>query len=373
MIIYLVFFAISFLLIYLSEKYKNNKKISYSLEIVAILTLSILAGIRSLDIGTDVKTYVQPAFMHTIVSGLDNYFTSQIEIGYMILNYLVSLFTHRISILLFVIQFIIIFFSYQGIKKICKDNSNMGFMIFIILFYNMSLNIVRQFLALAFLLYSFKFLYQKKYLITILIIILSSLFHKSAIIFLAVPLLYKFAEKIKKRDIPSFVIAIATGLLTILLFDNLLSLFVKIGFLPEKYLFYQDHYVNATLNFQFIFIMVDLVIILLYLFQRNKKLNKENESTLFYYFALIDILFLIVGARYDVINRVGLYFRVPAYVYYLSKIDLFFTSQKNKKLVNYCVIAICLLIWCYIYILGNAGATYPYQMTNDSIIAKILR
>ena len=55
--IYIVTFFISTIFVYLGDKYKGNIIFSKVLLIAGVLCVSILAGVRDLSIGTDIKTY----------------------------------------------------------------------------------------------------------------------------------------------------------------------------------------------------------------------------------------------------------------------------------------------------------------------------
>lgn len=374
MIIYLVFFVLSFLLIIYSRNLeKRNKKIYLVFELLALLSLCFLASIRSLNVGTDVKTYVYPAFTQTLMSGFNNYFASQIEFGYMLLNYIVCLFSNRISILLFVIQFIIMFFSYNGIKEICKEKTTLGYIVFVLLFYNMSLNIVRQSIAIAFMIYSLKYIFNNKLAKSIVFIFIASLFHKTALIFIIAIIIFKIQNLLKKFDLLIFILCMLLGIVFSFTFDYFLNFLVNIGIVPDQYLFYLEHYVNIKLNFQLIYILTDVILIIIYLLNRKKMNKNDNKYGYFYYFLIMDILFLLIGAKYDVINRIGLYFRLPAYIFYLTNLDLLIKDKNKKIIFNYLVVFFCLLLWYYIFIVGNSGATYPFELRNDLVFYKIFR
>lgn len=369
--IYLVFFAISFIFIYLSNKYKDNKKIRILFELAAITVLAILSGMRNIEVGTDLKNYVSPIFYAIKTGGLfNNYFFSKIEIGYLLLNYIVLLFTNKFGVLLFIIQFLTLFFTYYGIKNICKEHYLLGFMVFSIMYYNLSLNLVRQFISIAMLFYSLKYIFGEKRNVKLFIafVFAAFLFHKTSLLFLLVLPIEKYTRTHnleRKKIVLHAITLIALGVAGLLLFPTILSSLVEIGIIDDKYLYYLTHNVNSTLNIESLNIIIDIIALTIIVLN-NKKEKFKNKATLnsFYYFLLLDIIMLVIGAKYEVVGRLGLYFRIPAIVYIMSNLPSMLApeNESNKIYLQRCamIILFCLFYWYYIYWFGGSGQTIPY-------------
>ena len=369
MIIYLIYFFISFVLLAVSKKFEKNKKLSIFFQVLSIIVLCILASVRDVTIGTDVKTYVHPVFR--ICSNYDcsmlDIYGYHMESGYYFLNYFISIFTQKLYILLFIIQFFVLCFSFFGIKRMYKKNYLYVYFLFIVLFYNMTLNIVRQFMALALCLYALGALIENKDKKFFLFVFLAFLFHSSAILFLGIYLLYKIIKKNPKnlfKLIIFSVICFSLGTILYFLFPNILE---NINFLA-KYKFYLTNYVNATLEFNTMATILDLTFILLYI-MFYKIYDRKSELSRFYFaLLLIDFVCLLIATKYTIVYRLGLYFRIPAILFFLANCDFIF-SNKNRKNNNliYRLISVIfvLLYWYYVYVIGNSGQTVPFKISEE--------
>lgn len=359
MLIYIITFLVSYFLIYKSKK-TTNKTCQYFLEIIAILVLSLLAGLRHITIGTDVKVYVLPVFDSIKIDGFFGVFTNwpEIEIGYKLLNYFVRLFTNSYAVIMFIIQFIIIFFTYYGIKRIFKNNYHNIFIIMLFLFFNNSLNMVRQSISLALCIYSIKYLEDKKKIKFIFTILIASLFHKSSLIFIATLFLYN-----TKRENATFlsIIFLFFGMIIVTLFPSLVELLVSIGIISSKYTYYLDNFVNTTLDFQYFNLLLDVFFIIIY--YKNEYKEKKCEPV-YLLFIIIDFIFLMIGSKYATVTRLGIYFRIPAYLHFSQFINI---STKNKKLNQFLTIMIFFIYWYYNYVIGKSGRTVPYRDFNGII------
>ena len=202
--IYLICFFSSILLLYISNKIKFNlyKRI---IIIIALLLPCILAGVRSLVVGTDVNVYVTPMYINASNSNsfLD-FLNSKIqltrsakdfEIGFTTMIYIITHYFHDIHIILFVIELLIIFPLYFGIKKIKPLENQMWYvmLVYYCLFYNQGLNAMRQFISISFCIYGICSILAKernaiiKYIFSLII---AFSFHKSSIISLTLILIY---------------------------------------------------------------------------------------------------------------------------------------------------------------------------------------
>lgn len=120
--IYIICFLLSMLFAGLAQKaYKKNKVIGNLFSVIAILIPSILAGIRTTDIGIDVDIYVKNNFMWATHHTSLFVFTSRVnsDFLYLALNFFVSRFTNNLNIFLFIVQLIntVLVYSFIYSKK----------------------------------------------------------------------------------------------------------------------------------------------------------------------------------------------------------------------------------------------------------------
>ncbi|HFU4127590.1 TPA: EpsG family protein, partial [Streptococcus suis] len=199
--VYLITFFLTICLFYLAEVLsKKNKRLSILMMFIASLPLGLLAGFRSERIGTDLIVYVRPIFLLSI--NVDSF--SQLvqlkpdtEIGYLFFNFVISRFTNDFQLYLFIVEYIVILFFALGLFRFrTKGSLTFGMLLFCFLFYNRSLNIVRQFLAMSIIFLNLKYYFENKDLKFIISVIFASLFHTSAIIVLPIIYLAKLKNKV---------------------------------------------------------------------------------------------------------------------------------------------------------------------------------
>lgn len=368
MLIYLIFFLISFLFItYGNFLQIKGKKRYWIYEMMGILTLSLLAGMRSYKIGTDVEFYAKPIFNNAIMFGFFNHpALATKEIGYIFFNYLVSLISNSFSFYLFVLQFFILFFSYKGIKYINPKHKVLIYIIFIFLYYNRSFNVIRQSMAMGLVLISLKYVFNKEPKKFIAIIFLAFLLHESALVFLIVYPLYKILNSSSKNTKYLIVLFFIVSILLLIFFDKILLFLVDFKILPTRFIKYTTLYYNEEINLDLCDFLMDIFLIIIY-FLFNKSIKKKYPNSNFYFFLLlIDTICNIIGGWYTIATRIGLYFRIPALLFFLTSFDAFIKESKQKAIVtNLLPIAITIFYWAYLYGYRHVGRTIPYEFNNN--------
>lgn len=364
MYIYILFFLISFFLIYIAKKYEKMKALSIFLEILSIILLSFLAAIRDESIGTDIKTYVKPIFEIFTQYGknafeIGSYYN--VEFGYNLFNYIISIFTDKFYVLLFFIQFFILTFSFFGIKKMYPKNYVLAYIIFILIAYNRSLNIVRQLMAISLCIYSLSYLFKEKYKKFFFIVIIASFFHSSSLIFFSVYIIYKL---ILKRNMNQYLLAMGIfsfGIILFIFFEPLINIFVNLHLISSKYTFYLTNYVSNSLNFNLIEIAIDVFLIFVYLVFSKVYISKDKKSKFYFILLVVDLICLIISSRYSSAYRIGMYFNIPTLVYFLSNFKLILNEKNDKNYIASLIgIAITFIFWYWLYVIGNSGNTIPF-------------
>lgn len=184
MIYYLIaIIIISFSLIEIIQR-KKNIFILWIFFCIYVL-LILISGTRN-NVGIDYKSYEN--IFYNIKNGFVNLSNIGFEYGYYFINKIVPSF--------WLLLLIIAIFSCSLKLKFIKDNSEVIFIsIFLYFtgyFLRFDMGILRQSIALAILMYSIKFIEKKNLSVFITVILISTLFHSTAIIFLIV---YPLANK----------------------------------------------------------------------------------------------------------------------------------------------------------------------------------
>ena len=149
---------------------KNNKIYGIILSIIAILIPCIIAGLRCETIGTDTSKYVAKTFIaaqngynySSAMSNMNN--VANVEYFYKLITFIISRVTNNVNWMYFIISLITVTLIYLTCydNRTDKGNYTLAYFSFLVLFFNRSLNLSRQSIAIAILLYSSKFIFKKK-------------------------------------------------------------------------------------------------------------------------------------------------------------------------------------------------------------------
>ena len=138
-----------------------------------------------------------------------------------------------------------------------------------------NLSAIRQSLSLVCLLFSIHFIIGKKYIYFFLIIFLASMFHKSSIVFITLPILYYLAEN-KKTYLLSLIYISSPIILVVLFKFNLLGSFYGSRLLSS----------DSTGNYIYSAILSSLVLFAFY------NINKKDKID--YFFGLLYLTTIVV-------------------------------------------------------------------------------
>lgn len=359
--IYILCFLLSILFCFLANKKYENKKKFYIFSILAIIIPVLLATFRGLEVGTDLKVYLYPAFLKATSISKFSVFTQKID--YMIGDKLVQMlvfFSAKIfndfNYLLFFIQLIICSFFYFGSYNFReKANPAIIYSMFLFVFYNMSLNLIRQFITMSILFYAFKYMKKEKIKFFIALII-AYLCHKTAIIGVLILILY-ITSKSKYKYL--FTILTVFGLIFSLVFySDILSLLANLQIIPEVYVLrYSLDIGNTNANLIDTLFFIYIIVISLI---KGKKENNDDYDFLFLMNAIALIL-MQVGSLVPYGNRLSYYFEMFSFVLLANVIK---NCKREKKFVTILTFIVILVYFIYIYLICQNGETYPYIFYN---------
>lgn len=258
--IYITVFFLSTLCFVLSENKKlHNKALKWILVIVGLLFPAVLAGLRGVDIGTDVRTYAVSAYQKartfpfwTYLHYYKNSLSYNGALIYDQLFYILVFFCSRICydyhFGLFVYNFITVLFWYLGLSRCVKlyhmdcMSIAMGMLAFYFLLYNPSLCYMRMMIAVSLLFYAATFLLEDKYWLYIIWSVIAFFFHSSALLSAGIFVLYVFFKRKQNDRIGKDLLKIGISLLgvvaVLLCSKMLVTALVDVGILRENYLEY---------------------------------------------------------------------------------------------------------------------------------------
>ncbi len=378
--VYIVCFFVSCAFFWLSEKCKS-RFFRNALAMVAILIPCVLAGMRADTIGTDVKVYVEPIYMaakesHSLSIYMNQrwfviwryMYVSKFEIGFSLMIFLIQKLGGSFAIVLFFIQLLIVAPIYIGLKKIHKQYPIcFGMFVFYCLFYNTSLNMMRQWIAMAILFMAFSYLIseeKKKYCILTLV---ACLFHTSAIMGFTILVVYKYSTKkreyiklgnFKLNEEMAPIKIFVYGCVVLLSLNIITIILSKIGL--SKYIGYiQGDNGLYLLPYQ---ILLRLPILILFVV-RWKNILREDKLAPFYGSMLVlDLLTSQLMSINAYAFRIGSFFSEYDMLSYSALVYAGNRKYRTNRYVTlFYVLAYMMYYWIYYYVITGTHATFPYM------------
>lgn len=335
MVTYIFIFA--YLVIFSSVYYYfEEKKEQIKILVVPTFILFLLIdGFRKSSVGGDLNSYVY-IFKHNVLElpELSNIFNSRFEIGYIVLNNILSSISNHYTILLFSSAAITLAIWFYVFWKY-SQNIYLSLLIYFsslgMMFYSFSN--IRQGLAIAIGLLGFHFFVKEKYVRGILCILMAPLFHTTGIICIFYILLKKI--RLTKKV---YVISFLGLIITYPLLKSFSEVFLKIFPQYTSYLessWFLDSYKLAptilTILYIFVFIVGEIIL-------NKRKLYPTEEYIRILY--LCYLLFTIISLQTSLFWRFAYYFSPFVALYIPMCIDKV-TNKSIKWILFYATIAIC--------------------------------
>lgn len=185
--IYLLIFLTSCFFAFLAEQSleKNNRKKFILYSITALILPCALASGRNISVGTDTQNYYEIFKSIQAAVSMDEAYKywgviDGLSYPFVLLNRIVSRLFGSFSMMLFIFELFAVFPIYIiAFYYINKAPSWIVLFVYYMMFYNTSLNISRQSIAVSFMMLSLIYIYKHKYVKTILCFGIAYIFHKT--------------------------------------------------------------------------------------------------------------------------------------------------------------------------------------------------
>lgn len=362
--LFLLFFSpLSFYL----YKQCSSKFLKKLFLLISIFIPCIIAGMRDINIGTDLKVYVN--YQYIITKNFDNFISYisflQVDFMYGLLTFISSKIIYDFNFHLFIIQLIntICFVKFINSVKFNTDsnlNYALAFFIYLVTFYFKSLNLVRQHLAISFILLFYTYYLKGKNKTAIIFFIISVLFHSSAIIALLIPIILNITKKNNDFNKVSIVILFSTLLISLFGFNWIFKLIIDLGFF-KNIATLNAGFLNHSFEFDKIDSFFKIFWIIVFLL-----LSKTKKDKIYNYSFLICLSFVdIILYEYNIFvmfgDRLALYFTTLIYTSFIPQLFISFKKDNLNKIFFTLVVIIMFFTYFILkYVYQNAGAIYPY-------------
>lgn len=380
---YIMSFSFSLLLLCLAEKMTRRSR--YVTGFIALMIPCFLAAFRAETIGTDVRVYLIPMFENAKnARGIVDFFgrswmqlytrrsVASIEIGFSLLVYIVTKIFFSLYALQFFIQLLTIIPVWCALEKLSdyldKRIVVVGMIVYYAMCYNYSLNLMRQYIAIGFLVLSFSYLItgnKKNYAIFQAI---AFSFHYAAISGLVIYVIYEYItgkfipfktdgddyKCSKNRSI--LVMSVCT--LAIIALPSLLNVIVN-RFGEIKYIGYINGAFGLSINQ--IVLRLPLLVILMLSYKKLRNTYGNKWLLMPTFVVLITIVSQLVNADGSASSsgayRIVLYFSALLIII----IPIMYAIFNTKRNLLYRVLLVGYLLVWWLYYFGFAEeCTVPY-------------
>lgn len=369
MSIYFFTFALSALLCMMGEYYSkvNKNRISRVFFILSVLVVSVLAGVRDLEIGTDIWTYGEYSFIAARKSSNLFYYLKEnavLDPVYNVLTFLVSRFTDNSHWLYFFIGVFIYSFTMLGILNY-KDRISitLAWLCFLFLYYGDTFNAMRQFMGVALAFYGMKYAFEGHYKKYLIVTVLAFLSHDTAIISFAIFAVLLVLKKSNKMGTKLLIVMVVMA--CCFLYSYITGFLIRFGLIDAKYSRYMSSGLSLDLNPLILRLPFFLCILLYYNSfcngERNGSLRKLSYSYEGDFLVIMLILDMIISqmrsmvpALYRLSYLFGMY-RIVAYSRVATAV-----KKDNRIIIRTVFIVYLVVLWIYQNVLQGNNDIYPF-------------
>lgn len=364
MIIYLFVFSISLLMLNWAS---GNRQIRTSRWFLLYLLLALfppifLAAARSPEIGTDTSNYLY--FFHEVVNQKVTYVSFveshlNVEQGFLLFVYLFGqLFRNDLWFLFATHCLVLIPLFYAGYKLKNMVSLPFALFFFLFLFYNESLNLMRQYIAMSFIVLAVVYMILNKKIKCIIVTIIAISFHYTAVISILIFLIYYLCKKfpINKYVITYFVL-LAFLIYSLVNIASYLDIIFPSGSdYSEKY---AEYLTGQTGNISSLSTAIVYASIAGVLFVRRKRFD-SHQFDFFFLLALLAFLFNFLSMYSKTLYRMSLYFSLFAC---LSMPIVFRRMKYRFDVITIFMELLAVAYWYFAVVVHGSNQTYPYVST----------
>jgi len=313
-------------------------------------------GLRDISVGSDTANYVINHFLNV----RERIRYAYKDIGFIYYNYILSLlgFNPQMYLILYasIVSITVSVFFYKY-----STNLLISFILYLTVgLFTFSMSAMRQTLAICFIIQSFLLVVKKRYIFALMLLIIASSFHLSAVIFIPFFIIGVFylnhlekkgiENKFEENHSKKILIFYYFSIFSIILSDFIVS--KLINYLPEAYKYILTHAEENHLNWIFYFLQIGLSFVSVALIRNRSLVPNENGNVyiLLGYAACISIFISGLAMRINIIMRFTEYFSMS----FLILIPLGINSIKEAK-IKPIVIIICLFIAIVAFSISTPG------------------
>lgn len=373
---YIVVFMISIGLFALSDrvKYTQRKPIVF----ISVMALCLLAGMRAVGVGTDTRVYLMPVYeaakrSHSIGEYLNSSFhaftwttdyVKDMEPLFPLLVLIVTKITGSLYCVQTILELCVILPLYVAVRKDKNTSLGMAMFVFCMAFYNPSMNMMRQSIAMSLGVLGFEYWKNAEKKNSFICVIIAFLFHTSSLLILLIYLLYDYIVKgttlsitgnnvSKRNETPRMLISMGIGFVVMIMMSAIVSALSAVGF--GEYV----SYVTGKLVFMpnQLLIRIPQIILIIWSY---RYLRKDGEDISFF---LVMEVYAVLFSQFTSVSgyggRIALYFAIFE-VLVISQAMSALKPRKSGIIIRPLIIGYYMFYWWYYFVFVGAHQTVPY-------------
>lgn len=368
MTIYILLLIVIFLyglILHINVKSRNLRILFLFL---SFFSCTLILGLRAFNVGTDTASYIT-IFKYTNSISLSEILThlsikipyfidynasASVESGFLLWCKLIHFFSDNPQVFLFLTAGLTCFLTAKFIYDNCGGNVFFPTIVFLCesMFMN-SFNLVRQMLACAIALQTYKYLRKRKIWRSLITVLLAFMIHNTAAITLIIVFIMFPTFKNRRRDFGYASIVACLVPIFIFFTPNIISSIFPV---------YAPYYISKTsqnfLGLGTLILIAIEILGIIYMYRKKFIVINSDKISLI---VIISIMFEIIGFKMIAFLRISLYFRAYLMLFFNQLIEC--VDPQFKKFLKYTIIFILILF----YISYASSDTIKYNFFNSLI------
>lgn len=345
----------------------------------SIMILVLLAGLRGETVGTDVLVYVKPLYSGALkIGSFTSYMAAfpQIDIGYLCVVYYITKLFKTLSAVLIVtaiITYVPIFVVAEYFEKEKGIKGSIILLCYDLLFFNLTLNAVRQSVAISFVLLCFIYIDSQHWEKAVISAVIAQMFHNSAILGIAILIFSFFTYRVENKKKRFGYMCVFIILFAVIgpNIGNIIGYFVQKGVLSEKMNVYLDVFLGGDNSKSYMFEMSKGMIFVAALklgtlvipaflgttYTKSKTFEMVKMNTMIGVFSYC-VLYFAFKSIY--VYRITLYGEIFATLWMAYSGSNIATKRLEASTRNTIIIIYAIAYWYINYVLLGLHQTLPY-------------
>ncbi|HCY44205.1 MAG TPA: hypothetical protein DHU33_02125 [Firmicutes bacterium] len=356
MIIYLCLLLYILVLSMLFTKYKEDNKKKKLFLFMSFLPIILISCMRANTVGVDTYQFTN-AFLRIRYLQPYQFETLRYEYGFTYFCWILGKVFSNYQALLIVtsifINFSILCFIYKNSKNVYLST-----ILYIICnFYFSYMNIMRQAMAIAIILFAFEELKKNKKILFVIWVIVASFFHSSAI--LAILFIPFYGKKVSKKAVT---LILFLAILAFVFGKNFFSFISSFSQRLSDYsgsVFTSENYFGSLLDSAVYLISLVFGVTLI----KNKKIIAENNNIGFLVYMMgLAVIMNVLVMRVSIFNRFAHYFTIFIIIW-LPNVVSSLENKKTQFLLKTIIVVFFIIYWLVIMIYRpNWYGVVPYRL-----------